>query len=148
MEVLTLHLLLSKIIAVHLSQFPRKITLASHLSLNIVVVVLHRRLQQLIPFHFLHAAHLVLPVLLILEIVDLFRFFLHAFEQLLVLCVGLVAGGLGNQVLHLLVLERFLSLLLEDFGVFDFDLLVQVGFLDVSFALLLGGLIELDLDIQ
>ena len=146
--VVALHLLLLQVLCVHLSQLDGEVSLASLLSLDVVVVVLQRRFEQLFPFHLLNAALLLLPVLLVGKIVDSLSFLLHALEQLLVLHVCLVTTGLGNKVLHLLVLVSFLALLDEDIVLLDFNLLVQIGLLNVGFAFLLRRLVQLDLDVQ
>ena len=146
--VVALHFLFLQVFCVHLRQFYSKVTLASFFSLNIVVVILQRRLEQLFSFHLFNALLLFLPILLVGEVVDSFSFLLHALQQLLVFHVRFVATGLSDQVLHLLVLETFLALLHKDIVLLDFDLLIQVGFLNVSLALLFCSLVKFDLDVE
>ena len=146
--VVALHFLFLQVFCVHLRQFYSKVTLARFFSLNIVVVILQRRLEQLLPFHLINTLLLFLPILLVGEVVDSFGFLLHALQQLLVFHVCFVAAGLGDQVLHLLVLEGFLALLHKDIVLLDFDLLVQVSFLNVSLALLLRRLVKFNLYVK
>ena len=121
----------------HVCQLCREVAPSNLLLLNVVVVGLKLRLEQLVTLHPVHAPLLVLPVFLVGVVVDFRGLLLKALQMLLILRVLLVSVGLSDQVLHLLSLLGLLALLFSDPVDLDPYLLVKVGLLDVCLALLL-----------
>ena len=134
-------LLRPKVVLVHRFQVTGLVLLLGLLPLHVIIVVFHLRAEQLFTLYAFHFDHVLFASLLIRNSIDPGGLLLHALQRLFVLCVRFVTGHLVDQVLDALLLESLLTLGLLGLACLHVQLLVKVGSLHVSFALLLRSFI-------